>query len=245
MALFGLGGDVSTRMTRILGIGARLLVVLGVAGCISTQPLETTNKFEKVDGPARLLLLEPDVEVRFVKASEVRETRADWTEAAETNLVAELGRQLADRNIDLTLFSMDSATEREVQLVKLHEAVGNTILAHRFGLEPLPTKRDKFDWSLGPGVHEFAENHDADYALLLFARGEYASAGKVLANIVMAAAIGASGSTGGQVAFASLIDLRTGDIVWFNVATMGAGTDMRELDGAERLVSTLLKSAPL
>ncbi|WOI51985.1 hypothetical protein [Parvularcula sp. LCG005] len=226
-------------------IAGALMAVLLLSACTSTKTLKTTNEFKRIDGEATLLLLEPDVELRFVKASEVRETRADWTEAAELMLLSELEKQLKARNISMTQFELGEATPREIQLIKLHEAVGTTIVLHRYANLPLPSKKDTFDWSLGPGVQEMARNNDADYALLLYARGEYASAGKQVANILMGAAFGVTGSMGGQQAFASLIDLRTGDIVWFNVAQTGVGSDMRDADGAEHMITNLLKKFPL
>jgi hypothetical protein len=51
---------------------------------------------------------------------------------------------------------------------------------------------------------------------------------------------------GGQFAYASLVDLRTGEVVWFNVLQTGsqiAGIkmgDMRTPDGAAQLVERLL-----
>jgi hypothetical protein len=51
---------------------------------------------------------------------------------------------------------------------------------------------------------------------------------------------------GGQFAYASLVDLRTGEVVWFNVVQTGsqiAGikiVDMRNPQGAEQLVDRLV-----
>lgn len=232
-------------MTHHIRIILGLFAIALLSACVSTKTMETSNEFTKVDGPVRILLLEPDVQVSFIKTSEIREVRADWTELAETQILSEMEKQLAEKSVTFTEFDIDEASPREIQLVKLHEAVGGTIITHRYGYQPLPSKQDKFDWTLGPGVQTFAENHDADYALLIYARGEYASAGKVVTNILMTAAFGVSGSMGGQLAFASLIDLRTGDIVWFNVAQTGSGTDMREQSGAELLVQKLLTDIPL
>jgi hypothetical protein len=42
-----------------------------------------------------------------------------------------------------------------------------------------------------------------------------------------------------------LVDLRTGNIIWFNVVTAGSTEDMREPDGARDVARRILASAPL
>ena len=235
-------------MKRLSGFGLKALIgaafVLLHAGCVSTQTMQTTNEHQVVEEDARVLIIEPDVELAFLKASGVAEVRADWTETGKQNIVAEIRKSLAGAGHELVAYEIEENNARDLQLVKLHEAVGGTILLHRFLNVPLPTKRDQFDWSLGPGVQEMAARADADYALFLFARGQYASSGRQ-ALAVGLAVVGVGVSTGGQAAYASLVDLRTGDVVWFNVAQTGSGTDMRKPEGAAQLVRSLLKDKPL
>ena len=51
--------------------------------------------------------------------------------------------------------------------------------------------------------------------------------------------------TGGfQIGFASLVDLKTGEIVWFNRLIRGAG-DLREAEKAEGTMKLLLKDFPV
>lgn len=233
--------------------GVRLVLILWAAfalcACIITDTATTTNEFHQTGEPPTILLLDPDVEISFIQASEVRQVRADWTQNTKETLIAELQGQLAPKDIRLIPFAMADITPRQQQVLKLSEIVGYTILTYHYGTKELPSKNDRFDWSLGPGAQLLSTDSDADYALLLYARGEYASAGKQMTNaagVVLGAYVGITlmGSIGEQRAFVSLIDLRTGDIVWFNVASTGAGTDMREQSGAKHLVRNLLRTAP-
>jgi uncharacterized 2Fe-2S/4Fe-4S cluster protein (DUF4445 family) len=59
------------------------------------------------------------------------------------------------------------------------------------------------------------------------------------------AMLGVSIPLGSQQIFASLVDLRTGQVVWFNVATAGPQADIRTPEGANLLVKDLLKGVPL
>ena len=56
--------------------------------------------------------------------------------------------------------------------------------------------------------------------------------------------LGRSIPYGQQVGFASLVDLQTGDIVWFNKISSVSG-DIRELRLARDFVRTLLAGFPL
>ena len=48
---------------------------------------------------------------------------------------------------------------------------------------------------------------------------------------------------GSEYGFASLVDLRTGEIVWFNIVTAGSG-ELRDKDGAAKAVANLFKDIP-
>ena len=57
-----------------------------------------------------------------------------------------------------------------------------SILTHHYGVLKLPNKDGKFDWTLGEGVKALREDADADYALFVFLRDSYASAGRKAAR---------------------------------------------------------------
>ena len=125
---------------------------------------------------------------------------------------------------------------------KLYSAVGIMVLIHHFGPLKLPTKQGSFDWSMGPGMKAIADKYGADYALFSYYRDYQASAGRV-AFAVLAAFACAGVSAGSESGFASLVDLRTGDIVWFNQVTKGVG-ELREKAGARATVDVLFKDLP-
>jgi hypothetical protein len=50
---------------------------------------------------------------------------------------------------------------------------------------------------------------------------------------------------GSQTVQLSLVDLKTGNIVWYNNVLAGPGADMRSRAGAKSLVEGLLKDIPL
>lgn len=217
---------------------AALAAVVVLAACTTTKSHTFTAGFERPAAGAAILLVEPDIELAVLTAAGLPEPREDWTQAARANVARAIAAQLAERGRASRAYA-PADTGREGQLMRLHAAVGASILLFNYGYVALPTKEDNFDWTLGPGAREIAEAQGARYALITYARGHYASTGRV----VMALLFG--GPVGGQQIFASLVDLHTGDIIWFNVATTGPNADMRQEAGAAALVRALLEDAPL
>ena len=105
-------------------------------------------------------------------------------------------------------------------------------------------RRKPLSWTLGPGVREIAERTGADYMLTLQITDSYSSKGRV-AMMLLGVALQVALLTGGQQGgIATLVDLKTGDVVWFNVMTDQMG-DMRDAEGAAATARRLLKGLPL
>ncbi len=191
-----------------------------------------------------------DVELSVLTASGLEEPHAEWTETGRQNVVAALKDELTERNIKTVSYGDDSSASYQIaaddeQLVKLHEAVGSSIMLHKYVPNyALPTKRERFDWTLGDGVQSLRDSHDADYALFVHARDSFSSDGRVAMNILFAILPGPAPQGGRQTAFASLVDLNSGEIVWFNVLQSTVG-DLRDPKQAREAVSHLLDSSPL
>ena len=228
------------------GVALSLLALLLLAGCAS-QVQRTTETLPRGDGPPRIVLMPIDLELSVLSAGGVEEPRAEWTAAAHEHVRAAFAAEARVRGMEL--FEHDpargDATEQRTvsDLVKLHRAVGQAILLHKYlPGQQLPSKEADFDWSLGPEVATIARLQQADYALFFFMRDSYASSGRV-ALIVVAAVMGVGVPGGAQVGFASLVDLNNGDVVWFNRFARGTG-DLRTADGAREMVRVLLDEAP-
>lgn len=224
------------------------LAVLG-AGCASpTKPFLNSTVAPTAAGEARVLVMPPDIELSELTAAGLMEPNAAWTSVARNNVDLALGNLLNGRSAKTVAYrtaqSASTYEDAHVQVVKLHGAVGNMILMHKYvpNLE-LPTKKDKFDWSLGDGVAALRTSYDADYALFIYLRDSFASSGRV-ALIFVGALLGVGVPGGVQVGFASLVDLRSGDIVWFNRLARAEG-DLRKPDMARDAVDRLLTDIPL
>lgn len=227
----------------ILALVLTIAVLSGCAAPVQRQVPELRREAGKV--PA-IVVMPLDVELAQLTAGGMAEPHAEWTEAAHKHMRVALETEAKARNVRLVAFEPERGEpgDRETAqtLVRLHRAVGGAALVHQYveGFA-LPSKEGKFDWSLGPSVAAISRTHQADYALFLFVRDSYATAGRV-AVIVVAAVLGVGVQGGSQVGFASLVDLKTGDIVWFNRLVRPQG-DLRTPEAAGETVKALVSDA--
>jgi hypothetical protein len=201
--------------------------------------------------------MRPDVSVGSVTTGGLVEQRADWTESARTKLLAAIRAQQAGRGGNLKILERRDSlpgvdAESIAELERLHYAVGSSIALHKYSGAYLPTKRGKgLDYTLGEDAVTLGRRTGFDYALFLHAEDSFASTGRVALQVLGVAGclvgfcapnIGGAG----QFAYASLVDLRTGEVVWFNVLQAGsqiAGIkmgDIRTDEGAAQMVERLL-----
>ncbi len=234
----------SGRSPGIRKAGTLSLVLVIASGCTMTQNVQQIDRLESVEANPRIVLMPPDIRYYLLTAGGVPEPHAEWTEAAQANFTTAFDDYARGIGADLKVVDPDNVGATEIRFEKLHSAVGLSILQHHFGMMKLPTKEngEVFDWSLGPEARMLAEEHDADYGMFVYYRDYQASGGRV-AFAILAAAAGVGVPTGSEHGFASMVDLRTGDIVWFNVVNAGSG-EMRQEQGAATAVRTLFRDLP-
>ena len=228
-------------MKRVLGL---LFSAMLLSGCV-TNSFYTSKKL--APETKRIALVSPDVELSIMNAGGINEPQAEWTKLAEKHLSDSIRKKLATFNVQLvdnqTTREMQVEDSREVQLLKLHEAVGATIMTHQYIPQlRLPNKKGEFEWTLGKNASYLKDKYGAEYALFIYVRDSYTSGGRAAA-IVVAALFGVGIQGGTQVGFASLVDLSSGDIVWFNRLMRGSG-DLRTPEASVETVSLLLNNFP-
>jgi hypothetical protein len=234
-----------TGITRLLCMVIAISFI--VSGCQTTS-FYGSKHLARTGVGTRILLMPTDVELSEMNAGGITDPNAGWTETAEKLITAILHDKMSEIGAKFTFYKLeenDFQIETDlVQLKKLHGAVGNTILLHKYlPVFELPSKQEKFDWTLGPKVRVLRKKHNADYALFVYIRDSYTSGGRAVAIFLAAAIFGVGLQGGTQVGFASLVDLDSGDIVWFNRLFRGTG-DLRERIPAEETVSILLTNFP-
>ena len=240
---------------RHLGLGLALAMSISVSGCVQTRQFADLQ-FTVPQGDYRLLVMRPDVTVNSVTTGGMPEPRADWTEQARTSIVAALAAQQAARGGNVQILARRGelkgvSADAVADLERLHGAVGNSIALHKYLGAELPTKpRRGLDYTLGAEAVELGRRTGYDYALFMHAEDNIVSTGRVALQVLGVAGclVGFCAPNiggGGQFAYASLVDLKTGDVIWFNVVQTGsqiAGIkfgDIRTPQGAAQLVERL------
>ena len=119
---------------------------------------------------------------------------------------------------------------------------------YKSGRKTRTKKVQTLDWTLGPGAARLREATGADYAMFVFTNDAYGDGGRKAAQAVgmLGCLIGACivVSSGIHIGYAGLVELETGNIVWFNT-DLSMGGDPREVDGAEKRVGQLMEGFPL
>ena len=222
-----------------------LALALLLPGCVSTQvrtATDTSGQPIGIDGS--VVLVEPDIELSEVLAGGTQEPRQAWTEAARRFYPQAAREVLEAQGIavrpDFNLPPDAGPDHRLRQLYLLNQAVSLSILQHARSGSRLRNKHGRFDWTLGPGVADLRAATGADYALFTYLRDSYSSSGRVAMRIIGFVLLGGDVGGGTQVGLASLVDLRTGQVVWHNLLLDQTG-DVRDLAGARETAGDLLK----
>jgi hypothetical protein len=237
-------------------IAVTLAATLTLGACVQTRQYADVQ-FTPPQGDYKLLVLRPDVTVGSLTTGGMIEPRAEWTEQARANIIAALRAQQASRGGNVTIIEhrdeLPGVPEQELADVeRLNFVVDESIVDAKYGGNYLPTKRGRgLDWTLGADAVKLGQQSGYDYALFLHAEDQVASTGRIALGVLGLAGcvVGfCAPNVGGaeQLDYASLVDLKTGQVVWFNVVDAASQVpgikfgDLRTPQGAAQMVERLL-----
>jgi hypothetical protein len=143
--------------------------------------------------------------------------------------------------MDSSELTEDQADEM-ADVLHLHAAVARSIAIHHEGALKLPTKENRLEWSFGDTLRPLQQATGARYAVFTWVRDSYASAERK-AMMVGMALLGIGLAGGAQVGYATLVDLETGQVLWFNQLLRASG-DLREDKAAAESVNALMTGFP-
>jgi hypothetical protein len=238
------------------GLVLALTASAALCACVQTKQYADAQ-FTLPQGNYKLLVLRPDVHVGSLTTGGMVEPRADWTEEARTNIIAALRAQQGALGGNVTIVErrnqLPGVSEQELADVeRLNFAVDQSIVLHKYLGDYLPTKRGRgLDWTLGSDAVKLGQKTGFDYALFLHAEDSVASRGRVVLGVIGLAGciVGfCAPNVGGAelLDYASLVDLKTGEVVWFNVVDAASQVpgikfgELRTPEGAAQMVDRLL-----
>ena len=219
------------------------VVALATCGVAAAQSKNIAPGFPGLSKADAVVVMPVDVELFSLSAGGLTEPKADWTAAAKGHMKSAVGARTTAIGLK-TQEGSEALADDFAEQVSLHAAVAQAIAWHHStgGAWALPTKAEALNWTFGDAMTGLGNKTGARYGLFLWVRDSYASAERKAAMVLLA--IAGIGITGGiQVGYASLVDLQTGQVVWFNRLIRGTG-DLREADSARESIDALLSGFP-
>ncbi len=135
--------------------------------------------------------------------------------------------------------------DRLRQLILLHDAVADTLLAVEAQMMRLDVDNAGVaPRSLGSGVQHLAELYGADLALFMSLRGKAGVAAREPAPVRVGAEPADAPQTPRDAVF-SLVDVTSGEVVWFSTAEVRVSRDVGTVEDAQAAFETWLQGAPL
>ncbi len=182
--------------------------------------------FTQLPSAAKIVILPVDVELFSLSMGGVPEPRADWTASALGHMKATMTKRVSASGLDATLMD-DAAADEFAEQIGLHAAIAQSIALHHAigGAWALPTKAGVLDWSFDDAMQPLQRKTGARYGLFVYVRDSYASNERKAAMVAMAL-LGVAMPGGSQVGYASLVDLESGRVLWFNRLARAKG-DLR------------------
>jgi hypothetical protein len=221
------------------------LAVLGLAlftGC--TTPPSHRHGLRQADDQFRTIVLLPiDAEVSELAAGGVTEERDDWTVQVAAHLNAVVTSRHSYR--PARPWPAERAAALQTELEDLHavfRAVTLNQILHTYipGMPAVPATSGTLVYQVGP-IDALLDAQQADAALLLFVRDDYATAGRK--GLVVLGALAGIPVRGGVTVSSAALVTRDGRLLWMNLFGAQKG-DLRTREGAQALVKALLTGAP-
>ncbi len=243
-------GDISQMKPDSASSAVILVMVLSafiLTGCSTSNHQASIDKIERSSPGSVILLMPIDIELSLQTAGGISEPHAEWTRTARSYLNESMREFFSSHDLILVEYERpaesDPRFQHLIELERLHGEVGKAIIHHKYQM-PLPSKKETFDWTLGKTARELRQqNSEADYALFVQIRDTYSSTGRILVRFG-AALFGVSIPVGQKIRLASLVDLNSGNVVWFNYLSHPVG-DLRDKKPAQSTVGRLLESFPV
>ncbi len=236
-------------------IAIALVGAILIAGC-ATQNTSINKSLSKQSDrplPRRILLAQPDIRVHEISTGGVVEKVDEWSNKASGEAAKSLEALAQSTNMfELVPSSKLSDAQRATleQYGALYILVaGSANLAQRSPFAAWKKRAADFDYTLGPGLAGVADQEKLDAVVFVVGTDHISSAGRKAAMVV---GVLAAAFTGVMIvpnsipAFltAGVVDMHTGDVLWFSTETRGGSDDLRDPAVVKNVIDDLFKTYP-
>ena len=203
--------------------------------------------------PHKVLLVQPDILVHEISTGEVAEKVDEWSKQASDHAASALAQASSSRGLFEVVEPGPMSPEDKATLEDysaLYALVAGS--AHTAQASPYSAWRERaaeFDYTVGPGLQEFADRNHVDAAVFLVGTDYISTAGRKAAMGVGIAMAVLTGIYAGPVSIPSfmsvgVVDMRSGDLIWYSTDVRSGGQDLRDQALMKQIVDTLLKTYP-
>lgn len=216
--------------------------LLLLSGCATTY--RTNLRFEDyfcAQRPKTIAIMPPDIKIHRLTAGGVSELVDEWSDEATEKVVNLLIQQINSfRSLTVSSFKIEYLNEEKRSFLKeqrgLFNAVSYSIISHTYLPEStFSHKIAHFDYTLGHEIAPLSEIANADTLLFCSGRNYIWTSGRVVLStfgLLIGAATGVSVivPAGPEWLVVSLVDAKTGDVVWFDFVAMPGDLRNEEVD---------------
>ena len=220
-----------------------IILIFNISSCVNYSRT-AIDKLSGKSGSVKIVVVKPSVELYEVDAVGGQLLKAEWTSMAIKNVEVAMKNYFKKNNVEVNFYLRD-LNENQIEYIKLQKVVSSIIQAHVLVPErKLPTKdKDGLDWTLGPSFKDEFSDLNADYILILNIKDFFSTGGRILAQTLRLLLIGSYAPLI-QQGYGTLIDVKTGNFVWFDFVQAESFGDTRKKEGAEDAVEKILKNLP-
>jgi hypothetical protein len=215
-----------------------------------TAPGLASEPVPAAESPRRGLLLPIEFTVYQAGVGGRLEAVPDWTESARTNL-RRAALEVAKARIGIELVDLPELTADERAVLDDYVALARLVVLQggQLGAKAWRVRKADFDRSLGDGLQFLYEKTGAEFAVLLDGAQVKQTGGSIFMQLALAGAGILAPGGGGTSVMASVLDLKSGEVEWFNSTTgvevfgMG-GKDVRDTSGTQDVLRSLFAPYP-
>lgn len=209
-----------------LGTVGLVYCLLVLSGCAETSAARTNANFHKeVRRIAATVVVPVDITVYEEQAGCAAQVKDQWCDVAKKNLLEALVKGLKKKRYAVTVAEAEKSGNPELREIQnLYRAVNKSIQLHTYGPQLFPGKVSRFEYSVG-STERFLREARADAIMLISG----------LERI----------KPDGNKSYVSLgVAGPSGDIIWYDMGSSKGEHDLRDPEGAEMLVYSVLSAFP-